>query len=163
MRQIFTSQRIETVEGVARLLTDAGIEVHISNGRSYQSKRNSQFSFTDPVPAGLQPGLWVRHAEDQPRAREILREAGLLESTRPGAGASLTFRPPQDEAPTRRNWAWWIRGLLLIIIAAAAYMTFTRHRGVPSSPAESPASQPAPAEPASEDESVRVQVKPASG
>ena len=31
MRQVFSSQRIETVEGVAKLLTDAGIAVHISN------------------------------------------------------------------------------------------------------------------------------------
>lgn len=162
MRQVFTSQRIETVEGVARLLTDAGIDVYISNGRSYQSKRNSQFSFTEPAPAGLQPALWVRHPEDQPRAREILREAGLLESTRPGAGASLTFRPPQDDAP-RRNWGWWIRALLLAIIAAAALMTFTRHRSMPVPPATTPATQPSPGEPAAEeDESVRVRVEPAS-
>ena len=42
MRQVFSSQRIETVEGVAKLLTDAGIAVHVSNGRSYQSKRSGR-------------------------------------------------------------------------------------------------------------------------
>ena len=86
MRQVFSSQRIETVEGVAKLLTDAGIAVHISNGRSYQSKRSGQFSYTEPVKAQLQPAVWVRHAEDQPRARELLRQAGLLETPRPGQG-----------------------------------------------------------------------------
>ena len=68
MRQVFSSQRIETVEGVAKLLTDAGIPVHISNGRSYHSKRGGQFSYTEPVKAQLQPAVWVRLAEDQPGA-----------------------------------------------------------------------------------------------
>ena len=74
MRQVFSSQRIETVEGVAKLLTDAGIAVHVSNGRSYHSKRSGQFSYTEPVKAQQQPAIWVRHAEDQPRARELLRD-----------------------------------------------------------------------------------------
>ena len=44
MRQIFTSQRLETVEGVARLLEDAGIAVYISQARSYRGRRRGQFS-----------------------------------------------------------------------------------------------------------------------
>ena len=99
MRQVFSSQRIETVEGVAKLLTDAGIAVHISNGRSYQSKRSGQFSYTEPVKAQLQPAVWVRHAEDQPRARELLRQAGLLETTRPG---------PVSTAGKSRYRRWWV-------------------------------------------------------
>ena len=35
MRQVFTSLRIETVEGVAKLLQDEGIEVYIANGCVY--------------------------------------------------------------------------------------------------------------------------------
>ncbi|HXH00735.1 MAG TPA: pathogenicity-like protein, partial [Xanthomonadaceae bacterium] len=34
MRQVFSSIRLETVEGVAKLLRDAGIQVRITNGRS---------------------------------------------------------------------------------------------------------------------------------
>ena len=68
MRQIFNSQRVETVEGVAQLLRDAGIEVRITNGRSYHSKRGSQFSYLDKEKATTHPTLWVVHADDQPRA-----------------------------------------------------------------------------------------------
>ncbi|MGN6225654.1 pathogenicity-like protein [Pseudoxanthomonas sp.] len=171
MRQIFTSQRLETVEGVAKLLRDAGIEVHISNERSYRGKRGSQFRYTEPVPKGLQPAVWVRHPEDQPRARQILREAGLLETTRPGAGpAPLTFTSTQDDPPRRNSWAWRIRLILLGLIAVAAVFTVLRHRAPrPAAPAPAPATAPtaAPAPPApadgEEEDAMRVQVKPASG
>ena len=36
MRRIFASPRIENVEGVARLLEAEGIEVRITDGRSYR-------------------------------------------------------------------------------------------------------------------------------
>lgn len=167
MRQIFTSQRLETVEGVARLLRDAGIEVHISNARSYRGSRGSQFRYTEPLPKGEQPAIWVRHPEDQPRARQILREAGLLDTTRPGAGPTLTFTSQHDEPPRRASWAWRIRLILLALIAGAAVFTVLRHRQAKTPVAPAPAVQPAtpaPAEPAAqpEEEEVRIQVKPAS-
>ena len=49
MRQVFTSQRLETVEGVARLLEDAGIAVYISQPRSYHSRRSGQFSYSAAI------------------------------------------------------------------------------------------------------------------
>lgn len=164
MRQVFSSQRIETVEGVAKMLTEAGIPVFISNGRSYQSKRGGQFSYTEPVKAQLQPALWVRHAEDQPRARALLREAGLLETTRPGQGPTLTFRTDQEaDAAPRRSWAWRIRLVLLALIALAAAVMWMR-RPAPApvqvpQPRETPA--PAPADAAPEEDRIRIQ--PATG
>lgn len=174
MRQVFTSQRLETVEGVAKLLTDAGIEVYISRPRSYKSKRGSQFSYNDPVVLNQQSALWVRHAEDQPRARELLRAAGLLETTRPGSGPSLSFAETAEEPAPRRSWAWRIRLMLLAVIAAAAVLTVVRHRAppppqappvaAPVTPAESPqpTTAPTPAAPAEEEEEVRIQIRPPS-
>jgi len=179
MRQIFTSQRMETVEGVAKMLTDAGIEVHVANARSYRGQRNSQFRYTEPLPKGLQPSVWIRRPEDQPRAREILREAGLLETTRPGSGPTLNFTSTQDEAPARSSWAWRIRVLLLLGLAVAAFVTVMRYRQakpaaappVPtpvSAPAAGPASTPAPAATPAEsteqpqDDAERVRIQPAT-
>lgn len=164
MRQVFSSQRIETVEGVARMLTEAGIPVHISNGRSYHSKRGGQFSYTEPVKAQLQPAVWVRHADDQPRARELLREAGLLESTRPGYASTLTFSSAQDTTAPQRSWAWRIRLVLLALIALAAVVMWMR-RPVPP-PAEAPPmpeqTVPTPPAPADEEED-RIRIQPVSG
>lgn len=135
MRQVFTSLRIETVEGVAKLLQEAGIEVHIANGRSYHSKRGSQFSYAEPMQLKQQPSLWVKRAEDQPRARQILREAGLLASTRQGQPAALLFTSEAPGTTKGRSLAWKIRIALLIAIAVAALVTVVRHRAMPPPPA----------------------------
>ena len=159
MRQIFTSQRIETVEGVAKLLNDAGIETYISNARSYQGKRGSQFSYTQPVPEKQRPALWVRHADDQPRAREILREAGLLDTTRPDQRRPLLFTPlPGDEKP-RRSWAWRIRLLLLAAIAAVALFIYLRPRPPAVPPPAAPQQQAPPTQdPGIGEDEVRIRI-----
>ena len=169
MRQVFTSLRVETVEGVAKLLEDAGIEVYLANGRSYHSKRGGQFSYAEPMKLKQQPSVWVKRAEDQPRAREILRAAGLLATTRPSQGEPLVFAGADAiDEPKKRPLAWRIRIALLIAIAIAALVTVLRPRPVPDSvppPAQpaplpaQPAPQPEP-EPAQEEEEVRVRISP---
>ena len=168
MRQVFTSQRLETVEGVARLLEEAGIAVHISNGRSYKGGMGGQFSFSDPKPARKQPALWIKHPADQPRAREILRNAGLLDTTRPDQGSGYVFREAEDEAPRRGNWGWRIRIGLLVLIAVAAFLTLNRFRQTqPARQAAAPPVQATPVEPVQPasarpaEEEVRVQLQPA--
>ncbi|MGV6491803.1 putative signal transducing protein [Stenotrophomonas rhizophila] len=169
MRQIFSSQRVETVEGVATLLRDAGIDVRITNGRSYHSKRGSQFSYLDTSKATTHPTLWVVHADDQPRAREILRDARLLETTRRDhPTAEFAFRDQVGEVAPRRNWAWRIRIGLLLVIAAVAMVVVLRHRAAPTvapAPTAQPAPAAAPAQPAQpappEDDEVRVRIQPA--
>lgn len=165
MRQVFTSLRVETVEGVAKLLEDAGIEVYLANGRSYHSKRGGQFSYAEPMKLKQQPSVWVKRAEDQPRAREILRAAGLLATTRPTQGEPLVFAGADAiDEPKKRPLAWRIRIALLIAIAIAALVTVLRPRPTPDPvppPAQQaplpaqPAPQPAPAE---EEEEVRVRI-----
>ena len=170
MRQVFTSLRIETVEGVARLLEEAGIEIYLANGRSYHSKRGGQFSYAEPMKPKQQPSVWVKRAEDQPRARELLRQAGLLASTRPGQVDPLLFAPPALEERPKRSLAWRIRVGLLIAVAIAAMATALRHRSaqdaVPAAPVtqpavETPAAGSAPAQTSpQEEEEVRVRITP---
>ena len=47
MRQMFSSARLETVEGVAALLNEHGIETRITQGRSYKGTRRRTFSYRD--------------------------------------------------------------------------------------------------------------------
>ena len=173
MRQVYTSLRVETVEGVARLLEEAGIDVYLANGRSYHSKRSGQFSYAEPMKAKQQPSVWVKRAEDQPRARELLRSAGLLQSTRPGQGDPLVFSGAAtvEERP-RRSLAWRIRAALLIAVAIAALVTATRHRNAqdaalpPPAPAQPAVGQAVPQPPETvpdaeeEDDTIRVRISP---
>ena len=164
MRKIFSSQRVENAEGVAQILRDAGIEVRVTNGRSYHSKRRGQFSYTDKVNNENQPAVWVVHANDQPRAREILRDKRLLDTTRRDhPTAEYAFRDAPAETGTGRNWAWRIRIALLVVIAGVALVIMLRHRNAPTAaqaPAAAPQAQPAEAAPAADEFRVRIAPQP---
>ncbi|PPT74917.1 pathogenicity-like protein [Xanthomonas arboricola pv. populi] len=169
MRKIFSSQRIETAEGVADLLRNAGIDVRMSNGRSYESKRSGQFSYLEQGNAQAYPTVWIVHADDQPRARDLLRDARLLDTTRRDLpNVEYTFRDGENGSSTSaRSWAWRMRLVLLLVIGAVAMFVVLRHRNAPhaATPVAPPAAQPAPATttapPAAEDEEVRVRIQPA--
>lgn len=125
MRQVFSSQRLENVEAVATLLRDAGIQVRITNGRSYKGAMRSRASYADQ--SAPRPSVWVVHSEDHSRARDILRERGLLESTRPG-DSFLPQRFRDDDEPAdgktpaqRRMFRFKIAllgGIVLILVLA---------------------------------------------
>lgn len=164
MRQIFSSQRVETAEGVAKLLRDAGIEVRISNGRSYKSKRSGQFSYTEQASTQNLPTVWVVRADEQTRAREILREARLLDTTRrdlPNAQYSFSATTAGTDSASGPRWAWRIRIALLLVIAVIAVFVVMRHR---PSPTTTPPVQPAATttdQPSAAPDEVRVRIQPA--
>ena len=120
MRQVFTSPRLANVESVAKLLEDAGIATKISNGRSYRGKFDRGVSYRD-TGGENQAAVWVIRSEDQPRAREMLREAGLLDSTRPDQQRD-SFLPEhlrvggQAEVPGAR---WLSPGRLKVVLLIA--------------------------------------------
>jgi hypothetical protein len=134
MRAVFSSPRLENVEAVAKLLEEAGIEVRVSNDRSYKGNRRQAFSYRDSNNAEPNPQVWIIKAEDQPKAREMLREAGLIDSakfgyTRPEDNEGSTFLPqsattPIAPKPDRRiSFAMRFRLLLLVIISALVILT----------------------------------------
>jgi hypothetical protein len=124
MRQVFTSLRLENVEAVAQLLRDAGIEVRITNGRSYKGKMRSRASYSDD--SAPKPAVWVVRSEDHTRARQILRDNGLLESTRPSDSfLPLSFRAEEErheKSPAQKRMFRFkmilLAGMGLIIVLA---------------------------------------------
>jgi len=127
MRQVFSSARLENVEGVARLLNEAGIETYISNPRTYKGNRRGGFSYRDSH--ATQSGVWIVNASDLTRAREILRGAGLMESTRDD---SYLGKAETDAAPVKtpaQQLATRIRLALLAAIAILALLSVGRMLG----------------------------------
>lgn len=127
MRQIFSSPRLENVERVAQLLEEQGIEARITNGRSYRGARRGNFSYreADQQP---QPAVWVVRSDDQPKARELLRALGLLDSGRSPTSYLPTSvlerdRPSTDEAGRKRMFRLKM-GLLVAIAAAMGFGLF---------------------------------------
>ena len=45
MRQVFSSPRLENVEGVAQMLREAGIEIKVTDARSYKQVSRREFSY----------------------------------------------------------------------------------------------------------------------
>ena len=149
MRQVFTSPRIENVEGVARLLEDAGIEVRVTHGRSYRGAIRGNFSYRDSERTGPQPAVWIVKSEDQPRAREMLREGGLLASTRAQPESYLSHtvhgRDPDAGGDPRRRRAFRLKMGLLVVIAVAIGLGLLAMRKAPRvQPAAAGVTAPAP-------------------
>lgn len=129
MRQVFSSPRIENVEAVARMLEEAGIEVRISNGRSYRGAIRGNFSYRDHGSRGPKPSIWVIRSDQQPEARRLLREAGLLKQL-PVRGESYLPSPTSPSAaertPAARGGRY--RYALLAGVAVAVALVMVAYR-----------------------------------
>jgi hypothetical protein len=139
MRQVFTSPRLENAERVAQLLRDAGIEVKLQHGRSYKGALRGDFSYRDQARTEPQPAVWVVQSEDQPKARALLREHGLLDSTRSDTGYRLpAFRseePAERDDPGRKRAFRLKLGLLLVIAIVIGLAFFSQLRTGTKAPA----------------------------
>ena len=121
MRQVFTSTRLENVEGVAKMLGEHGIETKITQGRSWKGNSRREFSYSAKHhDETQQPAVWVLKSEDFKLARELLHEGGLLASTRETSylPENLQFQEGGKTDPARRVNR--IRMALLAGVAIAA-------------------------------------------
>jgi hypothetical protein len=129
---------MENVERVAEILREAGIETRVTNARSYRGGLRGDFSYRDDLRTDPIPAVWIVRSEDQPAAREILRAAGLLDSTRAETGYTLpvfrTETPGTIPAPGRRR-AFRLKIGLLAVIALVVVLTFMSMRApAPTAP-----------------------------
>jgi hypothetical protein len=142
MRQVFSSPRLENVERVAQLLEEAGIETRVTHGRSYRGGLRGNFSYREGAREGPTPAVWIVRSEDQVRGRAILREAGLIESTRTPSGSFLPetlhrrdekLRDAGDKRALRLKL-----GLLLVIALVIALAFLALHESTPTAPTPPP-------------------------
>lgn len=119
MRMMFSSARLENVEHVRALFEEAGIATKIVGGRSYKTYSRRGFSYNERQAAldEPQPQLWVLHADDYRRSREILLENGLLD-TAPESYVPQSYRQPRKTAPAPANRLNKARMALLVVVIA---------------------------------------------
>jgi hypothetical protein len=77
MRQIYTSPRHENVDRVIALLNEHGIATSLTNRKPYSGSNWKRFSYRESSDTESWPKVWVVDPNDQVRAREVMREAGL--------------------------------------------------------------------------------------
>jgi hypothetical protein len=116
VRQIYTSPRVENVERVVALLAEAGIQTSVTNRRAYAGHDYKGPSYSARPDPGSWPQVWVVNAEDQPRARALLREIGVEPAIRFADELQRARAAPNAE-DRRSALGWKIRIALLGVIA----------------------------------------------
>lgn len=116
MRQIYTSARVENVERVVAMLGEAGIETRVTNHRTWAGHDYKRPSYSDRAGREGWPQIWIVKAEDQPRARALLREAGVEPATR--FAGELAHSRSAGKQDRRGVLAMYLRLALLIAIVA---------------------------------------------
>ena len=104
---------MENVDRVLTLLREAGIETSVTNRRAWAGHDYRRASYASPPDRDSWPQIWIVKAEDQPRARALLREAGIEPATR-FADELAKAREPAPDIQSRRNALVWRIRLLLI-------------------------------------------------
>ncbi len=151
MRKVFSSARFENAEAVAKMLEAEGIETRIENGRSFRRGIRGNFSYRDRGNSADNPSVWVLRSDDQPHARQLLRDAGLLEDS---AGASRSYLPrtthasAKHDAELARRRGRRLRLMLLagVAIVVAGVVFRPTPRPLPQRAAPPPAHATAPAD-----------------
>lgn len=130
MRQVFSSARIENVQAVAKLLADEGIELRIDNGEHYRRSIRGNFSYREGAANPPRASVWVLRSDDQPRARQLLREAGLLEATpaNPGSFLPASGHAAKAAGPARSR-RLGLGLFLLVAIGLAMWLNQFRNPG----------------------------------
>lgn len=147
MRKVFESHRIENVEAVAALLGEHGIDTRIRGGRGWRGAIRGNFSYRDQAQQREQPSLWVVDSNDQTRARQLLREAGLLPDPREARASSYlpqTVHGSAAPAHARpRGLGKHLRIVLIAMVLFAGGWMWFGNRVPPLDTATAPATTPA--------------------
>ncbi len=134
MRRIFTSPRLENVERVAAMLKEEGIEARITHGRSYKGGARSHFTYRDNARTEPDPAVWIVTPDDQPKARALMRDAGLLDSGRSQTSylSTTTLHGPRDAAdPSKRRMFLVKLALLIGIVVVLCVALFAWRKPAP--------------------------------
>jgi hypothetical protein len=103
---------VENVERVVALFAEAGIETRVTNRRAYAGHDYKGPSYANRPDPSTWPQVWIVKAEDQPRARALLREVGVEPATRFADELQRSRTEPSGE-DQRNALTWKLRiGLL---------------------------------------------------
>ena len=127
MRQIYTSPRVENIDRVVAMLGEAGIQTSVTNRRNWGANTYQRPSYTGKQNPDSWPQVWIVKAEDQPRARQLLREAGIEPAVRHAQELALSRRDTAAPESGYRRWSTYIR---LGLLAAIATIVLLRSFGV---------------------------------
>ncbi len=103
-------------------MAEHGIATRVTNRRAYDGSGWSRFSYARPGQSDNWPAVWVTHARDHTRARQVMHEIGIEPTTR-YADELAAYRFQQRRGRNPMRTAAHVRTLALIalVIAIAIY------------------------------------------
>ena len=119
MRRIYSSPRVENVERLVAVMTEHGIATKVTNQRAYDRKSYSRFSYARPGHSDNWPAVWVRHAADHTRARQLMRDIGIEPVTRYVDALAAARDPAVPDPDRHRRAAMRVRTALMAAVGAA--------------------------------------------
>lgn len=119
MRQIYTSPRHQNVERVVALMAENGIATTVTNKRAYARPSYSRFSYSQANDSEEWPKVWITRAEDQTRARQLLREIGIEPATRYVDALAAERSPAVPDPGRHRRAATRARTVVMAGVGAA--------------------------------------------
>ncbi|MGA9332972.1 MAG: hypothetical protein WBV39_01725 [Rudaea sp.] len=116
---------MENVDRVVAMFAEAGIETRVTNRRPWAGHDYKRPSYSNRDDRNEWPQVWIVKAEDQPRARAMLREAGIEPTTR--FAEDLAKSRTSTAAKTSASLRVYLR---LALIAAILVLAFLRWYGL---------------------------------
>lgn len=141
MRQIYTSLRHENIDRVTALMDEHGIETTVTNRSNYKGGDWKRFSYSNRPDASSWPQVWVVNANDQTRARELLREAGIEPPVRYADELAAAVREPLSGPARHRAVASRMRMVALCLVGVASVLLSIRSCSTVKAPEEKPRNQ----------------------
>lgn len=129
MRQLFTSPHQANIDRLVTLLREQGIECTVQNVSRWNKRAHQRFSYQQQRESREHwPQVWVTHADDYTRARELLKEIGLEPVIRHGEALAEARRP--SPVSQRRNTVTRVRRIVLLAVAGAFLLLMLRYMGL---------------------------------
>lgn len=108
------------------MLGEAGIATSVTNRRAWAGNDFKRHSYSARQDSGEWPQVWVVNAEDQPRARALLREAGVEPAIRHAEDLARS-RSIATQPERRKILAMYLR---LALLTAIVILVLLRWSGV---------------------------------
>jgi broad specificity phosphatase PhoE len=125
MRQIYTSPRQDNIDRVVALLTEHGIETTVTNRSNWNRPSYQRFSYSQRNDdRSAWPQVWVKGADDFPKARALLKEIGIEPVVRFQEELQLHRKP--DNRPRAQRTAARVRLMVLAIVAGVMLVAVLR-------------------------------------
>lgn len=118
MRRLYTSPRMENIDRLVAVMAEHGIATRVTTRRAYEGSTYRRFSYARPGHSDNWPAVWVRHASDHTRARQLMRDIGIEPVTR-YAEELAAYRSRQAGGRSPARIAARVRTAVLVAVCIA--------------------------------------------